>query len=60
MAGFDSESGPGIGQAIKEAGLAGKLVATCVDAEPQHSRRGIDLVLARHVQCRYEKVFRGS
>ena len=38
MAGFDSESGPGIGQAIKEAGLAGKLVATCVDAEPQHLR----------------------
>jgi ribose transport system substrate-binding protein len=38
MAGFDSESGPGIGQAIKEADLAGKLVATCVDAEPQHLR----------------------
>jgi len=36
MAGFDSESGPGIGQAIKEAGRAGKIVATCVDAEPQH------------------------
>jgi ABC-type sugar transport system substrate-binding protein len=36
MAGFDSESGPGIGQAIKEAGRAGKVVATCVDAEPQH------------------------
>jgi ribose transport system substrate-binding protein len=38
MAGFDSESGPGFGQAIKEAGLAGKLVATCVDAEAQHLR----------------------
>src|SRR5580693_4525105 len=38
MAGFDSESGPGFGQAIKEADLAGKLVATCVDAEPQHLR----------------------
>jgi ribose transport system substrate-binding protein len=38
MAGFDSESGPGFGQAIKEAGLAGKIVATCVDAEPQHLR----------------------
>jgi ribose transport system substrate-binding protein len=38
MAGFDSESGPGFGQAIKEAGLSGKLVATCVDAEPQHLR----------------------
>jgi len=38
MAGFDSESGPGFGQAIKEAGMSGKLVATCVDAEPQHLR----------------------
>ena len=38
MAGFDSESGPGFGQAIKEAGKAGKIVATCVDAEEQHVR----------------------
>jgi ribose transport system substrate-binding protein len=38
MAGFDSESGPGIGQAIKEANKAGKIVATCVDAEEQHLR----------------------
>ncbi|MBV8969916.1 MAG: substrate-binding domain-containing protein, partial [Verrucomicrobia bacterium] len=38
MAGFDSESGPGIGQAIKEAGKSGQIVATCVDAEPQHLR----------------------
>jgi ribose transport system substrate-binding protein len=38
MAGFDSESGPGIGQAIKEAGKAGKVIATCVDAEEQHLR----------------------
>lgn len=36
MAGFDSESGPGMGQAIKEAGKAGQIVATCVEAEPQH------------------------
>jgi ABC-type sugar transport system substrate-binding protein len=36
MAGFDSESGPGIGQAIREGGRAGRVVATCVDAEPQH------------------------
>jgi ABC-type sugar transport system substrate-binding protein len=36
MAGFDSESGPGIGLAIKEAGKAGQIVATCVDAEPAH------------------------
>jgi ABC-type sugar transport system substrate-binding protein len=38
MAGFDSESGPGMGQAIREAGKAGQLVATCVDAEEQHLR----------------------
>jgi ABC-type sugar transport system substrate-binding protein len=38
MAGFDSESGPGMGQAIKEAGKAGKVIATCVDAEEQHLR----------------------
>jgi ABC-type sugar transport system substrate-binding protein len=38
MAGFDSESGPGMGQAIKEAGKAGAIVATTVDAEPQHLR----------------------
>jgi ABC-type sugar transport system substrate-binding protein len=36
MAGFDSESGPGMGLAIKEAGKAGRIVATCVDAEPAH------------------------
>lgn len=36
VAGFDSESGPGIGQAIKEAGVAGNIAATCVDAEEQH------------------------
>lgn len=38
MAGFDSESGPGIGQAIREARRTGAIVATCVDAEPQHLR----------------------
>lgn len=38
MAGFDSESGPGMGQAIKEAGKAGKVLATCVEAEEQHLR----------------------
>jgi ABC-type sugar transport system substrate-binding protein len=36
MAGFDSESGPGIGQAIKESRRAGKVIATCVEAERQH------------------------
>lgn len=38
MAGFDSESGPGMGQVIREAGKAGQLVATCVEAEEQHLR----------------------
>jgi ABC-type sugar transport system substrate-binding protein len=38
MAGFDSESGPGMAQAIKEAGRAGKIVATCVEAEEPHLR----------------------
>jgi ABC-type sugar transport system substrate-binding protein len=38
MAGFDSESGPGMGQAIKEAGMAGKILATCVDDQEQHLR----------------------
>jgi ribose transport system substrate-binding protein len=35
MAGFDSESGPGIGQAIKEAGKMGKIIGTTVEAEGQ-------------------------
>ncbi len=38
MAGFDSESGPGIGQAIKEARKIGQIVGTCVDAEEPHLR----------------------
>ena len=38
MAGFDSESGPGMGQAIKEAGKSGQIVATCVDDQEQHLR----------------------
>lgn len=38
MAGFDSESGPGMGQAIKEARKAGQIVATCVDDQEQHLR----------------------
>jgi ABC-type sugar transport system substrate-binding protein len=36
MAGFDSESGPGMGQAIKEARKAGQIIATCVDDQEQH------------------------
>jgi ribose transport system substrate-binding protein len=38
IAGFDSESGPGMGQAIREAGKAGQVVATCVETEEQHLR----------------------
>jgi ABC-type sugar transport system substrate-binding protein len=38
MAGFDSESGPGMGQAIKEAGKTGQILATCVDDQEQHLR----------------------
>jgi ABC-type sugar transport system substrate-binding protein len=49
MAGFDSESGPGIGQAIKEAGKADTVVATCVDAEPQHLRLVAEGVLTAAV-----------
>jgi ABC-type sugar transport system substrate-binding protein len=36
IAGFDSESGPGIGQAVKEANKNGQVVCTAVEAEPQH------------------------
>ncbi|MCI0747978.1 MAG: substrate-binding domain-containing protein [Verrucomicrobia subdivision 3 bacterium] len=49
MAGFDSESGPGMGQAIREAGKAGKIIATCVDAEEQHLRLVRDGVLTAAV-----------
>lgn len=35
IAGFDSESGPGIGRAIKELGKTGKIIATTVEAEDQ-------------------------
>ena len=38
MAGFDSESGPGIGQAIKEADRVGKIIGTTVQAEGQMLR----------------------
>jgi ABC-type sugar transport system substrate-binding protein len=38
MAGFDSESGPGMGQAAKEAGKAGQVVLTCVETTEQHLR----------------------
>ena len=35
IAGFDSESGAGMGQAIRESGKTGSIIATCVDSEPQ-------------------------
>lgn len=38
MAGFDSNSGPGMALSVKEAGKAGKIKLTTVDAEPEHLR----------------------
>ncbi len=56
MAGFDSESGPGIGQAIKEAGKAGRIVATCVDGEAQNLRLVKEGVLTALV-CQKRELF---
>jgi ribose transport system substrate-binding protein len=36
IGGFDSNSGPGIALSVKEAGKAGKIKITTVDAEPEH------------------------
>lgn len=36
VGGFDSATGPGIAQAIKEANKIGKVFGTCVDAAPEH------------------------
>lgn len=36
IAGFDSNSGPGIAISVKEAGKVGKIKITTVDAEPEH------------------------
>ncbi len=36
ISGTDSASGPGISQAIKEAGKVGEIFGTCVDAEAEH------------------------
>ncbi|NLK98065.1 MAG: sugar ABC transporter substrate-binding protein [Epulopiscium sp.] len=36
IAGFDSNSGPGIGKAIKEMDMVGKVKVTSVDMQPQH------------------------
>jgi ribose transport system substrate-binding protein len=38
LAGFDSNSGPGMAISVKEAGKAGKIKITTVDAEPEHLR----------------------
>ena len=38
IAGFDSNSGPGMALSVKEAGKAGKIHITTVDAEPEHLR----------------------
>lgn len=38
MAGFDSESGPGMGVALREAGKGGRIVMTCVETTEQHLR----------------------
>ena len=36
IAGFDTNSGPGIGAAIVEMEKVGQIIVTCVDIEPQH------------------------
>lgn len=49
ICGFDSNSGPGIGLAVKEAGKAGKVKITTVDWEPEHLqlvREGVIQMLA--------------
>lgn len=56
LAGFDSESGPGIGQAIKEAGRAGQIVATCVECEAQHLQLIQEGVLTAAV-CQKRELF---
>ena len=38
LCGFDSNSGPGMGLAVREAGKAGKVKITTVDWEPEHLR----------------------
>ena len=38
MAGFDSNSGPGMALAVKESGRVGRVRITTVDAEPEHLR----------------------
>ena len=51
IGGFDSNSGPGMGLSVKEAGKKGLIRLTCVDAEPEHIKlvkEGvIDLLVAQ-------------
>ena len=49
VAGFDSAGGPGIAQAIKEAGKIGQIYGTCVDAEAEHLQGVKDGALAAAV-----------
>jgi ribose transport system substrate-binding protein len=49
MAGFDSETGPGIGMALRETGKAGQVIGTTVDAEEQHLRLVKDGILVAAV-----------
>jgi len=49
LCGFDSNSGPGMGLAVKEAGRVGKVKITTVDWEPEHLqlvREGVIQMLA--------------
>jgi ABC-type sugar transport system substrate-binding protein len=46
VAGSDSSTGPGIAQAIKEAGKVGVVWGSCVDAEPEHLQGVKDGALA--------------
>lgn len=51
LCGFDSNSGPGIALAIREAGKTGKIAVTTVDWEPEHLKLvkegGIDLLVGQ-------------
>ena len=49
IGGFDASTGPGIAQAIKEAGKIGKVYGTCVDAEAEHLQGVKDGALAAAV-----------
>lgn len=50
IAGFDSESGPGIGHALRESGRANRVVGTTVEAEDQVLRFIKDGILAAGIR----------